>query len=240
MLLPHPTLWQIGFFKLTSHGLFFALGAEAAGIMLTRQAQKRGLDAAKVWPLLIRVFAAGLIGARVLFMILYPQAAGGWSQLFDIWHGGLVSYGGLLTGFLTALACVHQFPKAQRSAWYDIITVATLTGWGIGRIGNFLAGDSIGVISQFWSDTYQRIPIQLFESIACFALVYYLLTRQWRDGQVALIGAIGYFGSRFLIDSWRDENKYFVLHTSQWVSLLLLIILLCYARSRRYYSSNFI
>ena len=230
MFLPHPIIWHSGSFRLTSHGLFFALGAEAAGLVLQLQARRCGLNSRLVWPLLLITFASGLAGARLLFLILYPDQAGGWSQLLNIWNGGLVSYGGLLAGGYAAYRYIRRFAPEQAALWQQAAVLATLLAWGIGRIGNFLAGDSAGLVSTVWQLTYGRVPIQLFESLLCFLLVLLL----WRSkSNIVLLAAAGYFFGRFVIDVWRDETVLIILHASQWASLLALVcICFIYARSR--------
>ena len=211
----------------------FALGAEAAGLLLARRATASGLSPTLAWPLLVVAFAAGLAGARLFFVLLYPKTAGGWAQLPDIWHGGLVSYGGLAAGSLAAYAYVRRYAPDQALAWYDCAVVATLTAWGIGRIGNFIAGDSTGVSSAVWQVTYGKVPIQLFESLLCLGLAAWLWRRQWEPGRAAVVGAIGYFAGRLLIDTWRDEPVFLSMHASQWTSLALLVMLSLYAFARR-------
>ena len=195
------------------------------------RAKQGGLNCGLVWPLLLLTFASGLVGARLLFLILYPEQVGGWSQLLNFWNGGLVSYGGLITGSYAAYRYICHYAPEQVAQWRESVVIATLLAWGIGRIGNFLAGDSVGVFSSVWQLTYGRVPIQLFESLLCLLLAYLL----WRAKiNIALLATTGYFAGRFIIDIWRDETLLILLHASQWASLLaLILIFISYASSRR-------
>ena len=213
---PHPLLHFFNF-TVTSHGLFFAIGAEVAGLMLVWRARAKGLPEKIVWPLTFVAFVSGLVGARLLFVLLYWEQVGSFARAFEFWRGGLVSYGGLLGGALG----VWLFLRGNQLAnWIDAMVPALLIGWGIGRIGNYLAGDSVGVSSEFFMLTYSRVPIQLFEALLCWVVAASIANRP----NTLLLGATFYFGGRAVIDLWRDEPLVLGFHPSSLTSAVLCLV----------------
>ncbi len=222
ILTPHPILIELAIGPVYTHGLFFAMGALAGALVLAHQRQffERSLG----WMLerSVYIFIFGILAARFAFLLSYPSIWDSVSQIFSFWDGGLVSYGGILGGALVVLAQARAFPIAKRPQWYATVVLACLLGWGIGRFGNFFAGDSVGVASTHWSFFYGRIPIQIFESVLCFSV--YFIVRGWLAGnpwRVVYVSGLAYFLGRAVIDTWRDESVVLMLHVSQWISVLV-------------------
>ena len=212
----HPLLHFFNF-TVTSHGLFFALGAEVAGLLLLRRARSKDLPEVLVWPLTAVAFLGGLIGARILFILLYWEQIGSFTRSIEFWRGGLVSYGGFLGG---GIAVWLYLRGRQVVDWSNAMAPALLVGWGIGRIGNFLAGDSIGVPSLLFTFTYGRVPIQLFETVLCWLVAFSSVNRP----KAMLLSGSLYFAGRAIIDIWRAEPMLLGFHPSSLVSALLCLI----------------
>ena len=224
VLLAHPVLLVTAIVPVYTHGLFFAMGALAAALFLA--SQRHFLDEGAAWLVekVLLIFVISLFVARVGFFITYPSTLENLGQIFAIWQGGLVSYWGLLSGVLLGLYIGRKMTSPDR--WYAATALAALLGWGIGRIGNYFAGDSVGVMSAHWAFFYGRVPIQFFESILCFALFFFLLPKlKEQTHRIPWLVGFGYFAGRFIIDTWRDEDVFFGLHASQWLSLIVLCIL---------------
>ncbi|MBU6389199.1 prolipoprotein diacylglyceryl transferase, partial [Patescibacteria group bacterium] len=143
----------------------------------------------------------------------------------SIWEGGLVSYWAIVGGLLVAWWLFLSRPKSERAAWFNSLLIAAALGWGIGRIGNYYAGDSIGTVNPVWSAFYGRVPIQLWEAALCFGLVLLFQGRRLASIRTGLLLLILYFAGRFVIDFWRDEKIWLGLHLSQWVSLMVALLL---------------
>jgi len=227
-LTPHPILFQVGGLAITSHGFFFAVGAEAGYLVLLWLARKSGLPTAALAEKCLLVFVAGLAAARIGFFLIYPSAYQSILQVLSIWQGGLVSFFGILGGLAAAYAL---FPK-ERGRWLGLVAVAALVAWGIGRVGNFLAGDSVGMLSAHWLFFYGRVPIQLFESVFCLAAGFFWM-RRFRQPLLLAWVLLTYLGIRFLVDFWRDERSWGLLHLGQWACLLLGIPLTIYLVRKR-------
>jgi phosphatidylglycerol---prolipoprotein diacylglyceryl transferase len=117
--------------------------------VLARLATKWGTNLPKdrVQDLVIVVFLGGLVGARITYMIVEGK---GWKQFLRIWEGGIVLYGGIITGMLAFLAFHRQFlKKVGVSMWKlaDVAGPALALGIALGRIGCFLNGCCYGHVA---------------------------------------------------------------------------------------------
>lgn len=116
---------------------------------LARWAPRVGANLPKerVQDLVIVCFLVGLAGARLTFMIQYGVP---WRQFFRIWEGGIVLYGGIITGILAFLAFFYLVLKrAGVSLWKlaDACGPPLALGIALGRIGCFLNGCCYGHVA---------------------------------------------------------------------------------------------
>jgi len=227
---PHPILFETSIGSIYAHGVLFAIGAEISTLLLFNFLKRLKIDTSWCFELVLAVFFAGLLGARIGYFISYPNQYISPLQLFAIWEGGLVSYFGILTGIWVAYKLISKKYKkiSERYRYLDCLVVATCFGWAIGRIGNYYAGESFGIQSSFFQSFYGRVPIQLFEALSTLLIgiigKFYLLNKNLIPGALTFIILASYSFLRFIIDIWRDEILIHGLHVSQYVSLVLLII----------------
>ena len=225
LLTAHPFLLIIGSFPITAHGLFFGAAAVVAIVVFEWLAVRAQLPVDRLYERALLIFVSGLIAARIGFFIVYPSAFQSVGQVLAIWQGGLVSYIGMAVGVGVAYLLFHKEPK--RLVWLDLLGLVSLLGWAIGRLGNYYAADSVGVL-MVNSPFYGRVPIQLMEAgwclIAFFVLYDVYKKQRLAPGDLLLWSFITYFAGRFVIDIWRDEGKWLGLHFSQWTSLGLLLV----------------
>jgi phosphatidylglycerol:prolipoprotein diacylglycerol transferase len=87
---------------------------------------------------------AGLVGARILFVIVnWEYFSKNPLKIFAIWEGGIVLYGGLITGSLVGvfLVKVWNLPLGKVA---DIAGPAMMYGLAFGRLGCLAVGDDHG------------------------------------------------------------------------------------------------
>lgn len=131
---PHSS-FHLGPLAITSHGLFFILGALFARALARRRLdgkERRLLDESVG----VMVLAAG-VGARVTYLICHPFMWSQPSQWWKFWQGGMVSYGGL-AGAIVALVLFRRRKRLAHLPLLDLLSPALLAGWGVGRLGCFL------------------------------------------------------------------------------------------------------
>ena len=148
-----------------AYGLLVALGAIAGIVLAVRQGRRMGFDTAAVLDLCFWALVAGLVGARLLYVIVHLgdyarlcvgsdsprpalRALGDCAAPLFIWQGGLVFYGGALAavGVLWRFARRQGWPMADVA---DLLAPSLALGHVFGRVGCLLAGCCFGKICSF-------------------------------------------------------------------------------------------
>lgn len=183
-------------------------------------------------------------GARILYILLYPQQFNSLYDYFAIYEGGLVFYGGFLLSTIS-LSIYCRSKKISITRLADLIAPSLALGHAIGRIGcycnNCCYGKPTDVchIYQLPTDpqTLFRHPTQLYSSAFLFLLFLFLQKDQkylspnknFKSGFLALSYILSYTFFRFLIEFLRGDNRggFFTalnLSVSQLISLAIFII----------------
>ncbi len=114
-----------------SYGVMIALGFFAVWYGLDRELPRKGYDQILAYAIIYSAFFGGLFGAKLYYVIEFKR--------FDF-ASGFVWYGGLIGGSVFVLIIII---RANQPVWsvLDSVGCLLLLGYGIGRIGCFLAGD---------------------------------------------------------------------------------------------------
>jgi phosphatidylglycerol:prolipoprotein diacylglycerol transferase len=240
----------IGPLTLHTYGVLLALAFLAGLWIANRQAKRAGLDAARITDMAVYVLIGGLIGAKLLLLLVeWPFYSRNPRELFSLVQSGGVFYGGLLGALPVAwwYARRHGLP-----AWptADVLAPGVAIGQAIGRLGCFAAGCCYGRPTDVpWAVTFTDIyttrtvgtpldvplhPTQLYEAAATlliFGALLWLSKRKAFHGQVALAYVILYSVARFVIEFYRgDAARGTVLggwvSTSQFISILMAVAVL--------------
>src|SRR5688572_10666846 len=124
------------------YGVIVMIGVVVASLIVERELTRRGEKGDRIWDALIWVLPAGIIGAR-LWYVLNAILGGDRSYLdnpasiFRVWEGGLHIFGGFLLGTAALLYYLRQ-NKLDPWLFLDAAGPAALVGQGIGRIANFI------------------------------------------------------------------------------------------------------
>jgi prolipoprotein diacylglyceryl transferase len=172
-----------------------------------------------------------IIGSRLLWFLTTPGVP--LSELLLINRGGLVAYGGMITGFLATWYMCHK-RKIPLLRWADIAAPSVVLGTAITRMGCLLFGCDYGARSDLpwalrfpkgspaWQHHVQDLgldrgaawsypvhPTQIYEAlVGLFLFVLLVLLRKYRrfSGQVFLGWVLGYGIFRPLIEIVRDDD----------------------------------
>lgn len=140
-----PYLFKIGNFELRIYSLMIIIGLLICIYMAGRKMVKMGYKKEYLENMIIVVFIAALIGARIYYVIFqwefYKDSP---LEIFAVWHGGLAIHGGVIMGFIAALIYSHYL-KIKVMLFGDLIAPWLLFGQGLGRLGNFANGEAHGV-----------------------------------------------------------------------------------------------
>jgi prolipoprotein diacylglyceryltransferase len=105
-----------------------------------RRSEKEGIAKEHIQDLAFWIVIAGIIGARVVFMIQYGVP---WWDFYKVWQGGLVFYGALAGGVVGYLLGYRYILRRHKlSAWKvaDILAPCIALGLAFGRVGCLLNG----------------------------------------------------------------------------------------------------
>ena len=140
-----PVAFSIGPLAVRWYGICVAVGLVAGFNLQLWRAKKYGFTQDQVSDITFLAMGAGLVGARLLYVIRFWQQefAGRFLDVFKIHQGGLVFYGGFL-GAILALALL-----ARRRRWpfwrlADLLAPALALGHAFGRIGCLINGCCFG------------------------------------------------------------------------------------------------
>jgi len=206
-----------------------------AGILASaRLAKKSGLKPEIILDLSVFVIISAIVGGRVFYVLeFYKDFISNPIQIFFIWEGGLVFFGGIVFSIL-AIAFYSKLNKLPVLKYLDVITPGVAIGYAIGRIGCFLNGCCYGDLCSLpWAVSFPlagglRHPTQIYASLSgllIFSLLIYLFNKRKFDGQVFASGLILYCVYRFLVEFLRVNPRYFLnLSEAQWVSLAILLL----------------
>ncbi len=240
----------LGPFSLHMYGVLLVAALLAALWLAGRLARREGLDGQKVQDLGIASIIAGLVGAKLLLVIVdFDQYRASPRALLDVLQSGGVFYGGLLGALPVAWWYIkkHGLPLLPT---LDVMAPAVALGQAIGRLGCFAAGCCFGSPSTApWSvifhneDAHALVgvplgvplhPSQLYESLGAailLAILLAVLKKRKFPGQVAALYLILYAILRFGLEFFRGDvarGTVFggVLSTSQFIALLVAFLTL--------------
>jgi phosphatidylglycerol:prolipoprotein diacylglycerol transferase len=180
-----------------SMALSMLLGAWIAATFLRRQGRNGDL----VWDGLLWIIIAGVIGARLVYVVtnfklFFGPNANPW-EMFALWHGGLSFHGGIIAGLLVA----YLYFMNKEVAFIEVMD-AFAPGVALGvllvRFGNFMNGDILGYkwngpwAMNFPNDEYHmygqlteeilRHPTELYGMLVglfCLVVSIILLNESW-------------------------------------------------------------
>jgi phosphatidylglycerol:prolipoprotein diacylglycerol transferase len=157
---------------------------------------------------------AGIIGARLLFLLLEsPEHGFNLSLFFRIWEGGLSFHGGLL-GAIAAVATYTRIKKIPFLAMADVLAPSLAIGYAFTRIGCFLNGCCYGSETHLpWAvgfvdpitggHTPPSHPAQLYAfaaNLAIFGILTLFEKKSRGNGYVFFVYLALYSVYRFLIE----------------------------------------
>ena len=149
-----PILVHIGPLAIRWYGFLIALAVLIGALWALRLAERRGLDPDKVLDSAVWLVLAGIIGARLVYVVTSPSAffgpGGHPLDAFKVWQGGISIHGGIL-GVLVAMALYSRVQRINMWAYMDVLTPLGALGIMGGRIGNIMNGTDTGGRLTTWA-----------------------------------------------------------------------------------------
>lgn len=239
-----PILVQLGPFAVRWYGLMYVAGIIAGLYVALPHARQRGLNEDRVWAVFWWGLIAGLIGARLYFVVQSDLGAylAQPARILAFWEGGMAFYGAIFaaTGAL-ALACRLQ--KVPFWTLADVAAIFAVVGQGFGRIGNIINGDVVGYPTDLpWGFVYAHprsfVPdhtvayqpaavYELLFNALLFTILWSLRFRLRRPGLLFVTYVIIYSVGQFILFFWRDnEVLLWGLKQAQLTALVVLVLAL--------------
>lgn len=257
----HPRLLTTRFFTVHTFGVLLAAAYLAALWWLVRGARRSKVDPETVMSLGTWAIVGAILGAKaLLFVRSVSDYSGGVADLWSIVTSAGDFYGGFIGGLIASTLFFWWHPGSRFWKIADLCAPAIALGQAIGRIGCLMAGDDYGRPASIpWAVTFTDPeaasiggaplgvplhPVQLYESVVCFAL-FLLLTRlaqrRHRDGDIIVMYTGLYAVVRVVLEFFRgDADRGFVfgglLSTSQFIGIGMIAMAggLFLARRRRH------
>ncbi len=236
----HPILLNLGFLKIYTYGFCIAIGFIIAVNIFIKKAKSYGYDEKFLENLIFSIFFAGLLGARGLYIIInfkffYQNPI----EIFKIWNGGLVFFGGFIVGFIFLIFYLKKY-KIPLFNITDLLTINIPLAHAFGRIGCFMAGCCYGketnsILGVVYKNqnclapiNIKLLPVQLFEAIFNFSLFFFLYKYSKNknlDGKITSLYLIYYSMFRFFIEFFRGDDRGNILFLSvgQFISCFIFL-----------------
>lgn len=239
-----PQIIHIGSFFLPTYGVLVAAAFLVSLWMVNRLSRRAGMDADAVMNLGIYTAIAGMVGAKVMMVLLdlgyYTRNPGELFSFATLQAGGIF-YGGLIGALVTAFLYMRS-RKLPGLATADVFAPAIALGHSIGRLGCFAAGCCWGAECHLpWAVTFtnpeaNRLtdvplgiplhPTQLYEALGeavIFVVLYRWFAKPHRPGSIIGLYLALYSTVRFLVEFVRahDKANFHVgpIVVEQWIAL---------------------
>ncbi|MBI2440745.1 MAG: prolipoprotein diacylglyceryl transferase [Lentisphaerae bacterium] len=229
----HPVCFYVFDRPIHWYGIMIAAAFLACITHLTMLGRREGRSFAFISDLGFWVMLAGIVGARVAYVLAnLDHFLSAPQSMFRVDQGGLIFYGGFI-GAVLAVVIYARLKRAALLPFGDFVITALPLGQALGRVGCFLNGCCYGTVSTApWSMVVEgatRHPTPLYETFFCLAVYGVLLwyyQKKPRAGRVLALYVILYPLGRFIVEFWRgDERLQFLgLNVAQEMSLILLAI----------------
>lgn len=247
MPIPEPVAFTVFGIDIMWYAIFVTTGIAVATIICCKRSGKHGIESDTLLNMIILSVPAGIIGARLYYVIFNWQYYGSdFFKIVNIREGGLAIHGGLIFGF--AVAAILCFVWKQRPLnVMDLCLPAVALGQAIGRWGNYFNSEAHGGPTDLpWAVTVNGVtyhPTFLYESTWCLLLFIFLLyvdNRRQFEGQTTFLYGVLYSIERIFVEGLRTDSLMIgLLKQAQVISLVIIIVCaVCYVVFYRRYKRN--
>ncbi|EEG78539.1 prolipoprotein diacylglyceryl transferase [Dethiobacter alkaliphilus] len=216
------------------YGVMVAIGIAAGLYVALSEAKRKGLDPDKITDLSFVLMVGGIVGARLVYVLLnignyisHP------ASLFSIHKGGLAFHGAAFAG----IAIVYVFAKKNSVNFMkiaDLFAPALILGYAIGRLGCDIYGNETTVAWGVDVFGVTRHPVQFYSAFFAFVIfgvLWYKRKAIEFEGQLFIWLAGLYSGYRFFIEFFRNETS--AVTPAQLISLGILAACFIYSEHRK-------
>ena len=222
-----PTLFHLGFLKISSLTFFSILALFAFFISIIYLAKKSRLRIQFLASSYKGMVLWGLIGGRLLEVLnnlnyyWFEISISSLYKSIAIWQNPEISFTGFTIGFIIYFLRQIYYKQENLRKWADIFIISILLSLGIYAIGTFLSGVNYGRVTEsFLGITFNNplvkytlpvYPTQIFASLYSFLLAIYcyyqyIKTKHKLDGYLFLQGIFLFSILRFTESLFRGDD----------------------------------
>jgi phosphatidylglycerol---prolipoprotein diacylglyceryl transferase len=240
----HPILFHLGSFPIHSYGVMIALAFLAGLWTATLRARREKISDETIADVTLWIIIGAILGARAVYVATYWKdefAGQPLSEIFAIWHGGLVFYGGLIGAIIAGTIYLH-WKKLPLWKIADVLAPSIALGSVFGRIGCLLNGCCYGRACDLpWAISFPADnplhppttpvhPTEIYDALlnlGLYVFLAWLFRHKKFDGQIFATYLICYAVTRSFVEYFRgdynDTHQHFGLTPAQLVSVPIFI-----------------
>ena len=222
----NPVAFSIGRLSVRWYGLMYVVGITIGLLVAWPYAKWKGITDDQLEKIVIWAVPAGLIGARLYYVIQQPlgQYLKDPLRIFAVWEGGMAFYGAIFAVVIVILLLSRRL-KIPILNLLDVAAIFAVVGQFFGRIGNIINGDVLGYPTKLpWGFVYTNPnsfaprndiayqPAAVYEAlinILLFSLLWWL-RKKVKPGVLFFIYILGYSLSQIIVFFWRDNEIIFL------------------------------
>jgi phosphatidylglycerol:prolipoprotein diacylglycerol transferase len=249
---PFPEI-PLGPITLQTFGLCVALGVILGAWLTVRRNRRLGISVDQSERIIILLVVAGLVGARLLWVITSWDEIESPIDIIAVWNGGLQFSGGFIAALLLAPVLTRRLSSDQRWQMLDGAALGLALGLAVGRIGCYAVGEHLGGPTSFplginyrggqvvegpleVGVTYWSTPVLEFLYVLVILAIMLWVDRKGTAGAGTIAGifCVLYAIFRFASDFLRinDETLY-GLTGAQYMTIALLVVGAWFLRTAR-------
>jgi prolipoprotein diacylglyceryl transferase len=221
---PFPTI-DLGPVPIRVFGLMVAIGMLTGILLAARRNARYGIPRADTERVAYWLIGAGLVGARLLWVVTHLKDIHNPLDVVAVWDGGLQFSGGLIAAVLLAPFLTRRWPRGSRWALLDGTVLGLAVGQAIGRIGCYSVGEHLGGPTDFFlgihylggrtiegplttGTTYHNTALyEIIWLLPIIAALFWLDRRRVTAGTLTAVFCLAYGVARFSTDFLRIYDK---------------------------------
>jgi len=228
---PEPVAFRVFGIDIMWYGIIIACAILTAFIICCRRAPVHGIPQERVFDAAIICVPAGIVGARIYYVIFnWGDYSGDLLSILNLRLGGLAIHGALICGFLAGLFFCRA-KNIRPLDGFDVAAPCIAIAQSIGRWGNYFNSEAHGGPTDLpWGIPAggQLVhPTFFYESLWCFILFFILIfidNRRSFDGQTFLSYGALYSLERFFVEGLRTDSLMLgALKQAQVISIVIFI-----------------
>lgn len=219
--------------SIKGYGVMMLVGYTVASIWMYHAGKDHNLTVSAVIDMALLALLGGIVGARVLYVVLAHNEFSSPQQVLDLWSGGLSFHGGVIGGFV-ALWLYARHQGYRLTLLCDLFAMNIPLAYGFARIGCFLNGCCHGSPTDLpWAVVFppggactlpgeHLHPTQLYATLlswCIFGILVWLRPRMRREGHLLLAFLMLYSVMRFGLEFTRAGVSAQYIQPGSWMTV---------------------